>query len=101
MARARTTGAFPALEPVAAVRAAVRTSRQQQYLEQTAAAAITGTATRVERRLAELLERTGAAELVAGSSTYDRAALDASDVALAAVFGEIRTDRTGAIPARA
>jgi luciferase family oxidoreductase group 1 len=103
MARARTTGTFPPLEPVAAVRAAHRTPRQQQYLEQTAAAAIAGTPTRVERRLAELLERTGAAELVAGSSTYDRAALDASDAALAALFGRVGTDRIAAtaFPARA
>src|SRR3954470_20672760 len=38
MAQARTTGAFPALEPVAAVRAAARTPRQQEYVEQTTAA---------------------------------------------------------------
>ncbi len=87
MARARTTGTFPALEPVAAVRAAPRTPRQQQYLEQTAASAVAGTATQVERRLAELLDRTGAAELVASSSTHDRTALAASDAALAALFG--------------
>jgi luciferase family oxidoreductase group 1 len=88
MAQARTTGTFPALEPVAAVRTAVRTPRQQQYLEQAAAAAITGTAPQVAARLAELLDRTGAAELVASSSTYDRSALAASDAALAALFGQ-------------
>lgn len=82
MARARTTGVFRPLEPVAAVRAASRTACQQQYLEQTAAAAIAGTPARVESRLAELLDRTGAAELVASSSTHDRAALAASDSAL-------------------
>ncbi|RZU31146.1 MsnO8 family LLM class oxidoreductase [Blastococcus saxobsidens] len=86
MARSRTEGAFPALEPVAAVRAASRTPRQQQYLEQTAAAAIAGTPSQVESRLAELLDRTGAAELVAGSSTFDRDALAESDAALAAMF---------------
>jgi hypothetical protein len=42
MALSRTTGAFPPLEPVAAVRATARTSRQQQYLERTVAAAIAG-----------------------------------------------------------
>jgi luciferase family oxidoreductase group 1 len=86
MAQARTTGTFPPLEPVAAVRAADVSPRQQQYVEQTAAAAAAGTPAQVERRLAELLDRTGAAELVAGSSTFDRAALDASDAALAALF---------------
>jgi alkanesulfonate monooxygenase SsuD/methylene tetrahydromethanopterin reductase-like flavin-dependent oxidoreductase (luciferase family) len=87
MALSRTTGTFPALEPVAAVRAAPRTPRQQQYLERTAAMAIAGTPAQVESRLAELLERTGAAELVASSSTFDRAALAASDAALAALLG--------------
>jgi luciferase family oxidoreductase group 1 len=87
MARSRSEGAFPALEPVAAVRAAPRTPRQQEHLERTAAMAVAGTAAQVEARLAELLERTGAAELVASSSTYDRDALAASDAALAALLG--------------
>ncbi len=87
MAKSRTTGSFPPLEPVAAVRAAPRSPRQQQYLERTAAMAIAGTAASVETRLAELLERTGAAELVTSSSTFDRDALAASDEALAALLG--------------
>ena len=86
MAQARTTGAFPPLEPVAAVRWRTPTARQQQYLEQTAAGAVAGTPAQVADRLAELLERTGAAELVASSSTFDRAALAASDAALAGLF---------------
>ncbi|WP_200814613.1 MsnO8 family LLM class oxidoreductase [Blastococcus haudaquaticus] len=87
MAQARTTGIFPPLDPVAVVRRATRTPRQQQYLDQTAAGAVAGTPDQVESRLAELLERTGAAELVASSSTFDRGALAASDAALAALFG--------------
>ena len=87
MAQARTTGAFPPLEPVAAIRGRSWTARQRQYVEQTAAGAIAGTATDVAARLAELLERTGAAELVASSSTHDQAALAASDAALAELFG--------------
>ncbi|WP_433831251.1 MsnO8 family LLM class oxidoreductase [Actinoplanes sp. CA-015351] len=87
MAQARTQGDFPPLEPVAAIRGATRTARQQQYLDQTAAAAIAGTPAQVEGRLAELLDRTGAAELVAAGSTFDRAALAASDASLAAMFG--------------
>jgi luciferase family oxidoreductase group 1 len=90
MAQARTTGAFPPLEPVAAIRAVTWTARQRQYVEQTAAAAIAGTAAQVESRLAELLERTGAAELVASSSTFDRAALTASDAALAGLVAQPR-----------
>ncbi|WP_244295449.1 MsnO8 family LLM class oxidoreductase [Micromonospora orduensis] len=87
MAQGQTTGVFPPLEPVEAVRSAHRTSRQQQYLEQTAAAAIAGSPAQVERELAELLDRTGAAELVAAGSTFDRAALATSDAELAALFG--------------
>jgi luciferase family oxidoreductase group 1 len=86
MARSRTTGEFPPLEPVAAARAATPTPRQQQYLDQITAAAITGSPDRVERRLTDLLDRTGAAELVATGSTFDRDALHASDAALAAMF---------------
>ncbi|MEU8607741.1 MsnO8 family LLM class oxidoreductase [Actinoplanes sp. NPDC048791] len=86
MAQSRTTGVFPPLEPVAAARAAARTPRQQQYLDQITAAAITGPPDRVQRRLTEILDRTGAAELVATGSTFDRDALHASDAALAAMF---------------
>jgi len=89
MALSRTTGSFPALVPVAAVRAASPTPRQQQYLERTAAMAVAGTPASVGSRLAELLERTGAAELVASSSTFDRAALAASDAALAGLLGSV------------
>lgn len=87
MARSRTTGSFPPLEPVAAVKAAHRTAREQEHLERTAAAAVAGTAGQVAARLAELLDRTGAAELVAAGSTFDRDALAASDAALAALLG--------------
>lgn len=86
MARSRTTGEFPPLEPVAVARTAARTARQRQHVEQTVAAAITGSPARVEQRLAELFDRTGAAELVTAGSTYDRDALRASDAALAAIF---------------
>ncbi|PZA19966.1 LLM class flavin-dependent oxidoreductase [Modestobacter versicolor] len=97
MARARTEGAFPALEPVAAVRARSMTARQEQYVEQTLAAAIAGTPAQVESRLAELLDRTGAAELVASSSTFDRAALAASDASLAELFDQPTVGRAPAM----
>jgi luciferase family oxidoreductase group 1 len=87
MAQARTTGTFPPLEPVAAIRSRTMTAAQRRHVEETAAAGIAGTPEQVADRLAALLERTGAAELVASSSTYDRRALAASDTALAALFG--------------
>ncbi|GAA2881290.1 methylene-tetrahydromethanopterin reductase [Actinoplanes cyaneus] len=88
MARSRTTGVFPPLEPVATARSAARTAREQWYVEETVAAAVTGSPARVRSRLTELIDRTGAAELVAAGSTFDRDALRASDAALAAMFGE-------------
>ncbi|MCZ2836643.1 MsnO8 family LLM class oxidoreductase [Modestobacter sp. VKM Ac-2985] len=93
MAQARTTGAFPPLEAVADIRARTLSPRQAQYVDQTAAAAIAGTPAQVASRLTELLERTAAAELVASSSTHDRAALAASDAALAGLLGHQRADR--------
>ncbi|MGY2081845.1 MsnO8 family LLM class oxidoreductase [Modestobacter sp. SYSU DS0657] len=96
MAQARTTGAFPPLEPVAAIRAQDLTARQRQYVEQTAAGAIAGTAEQVAERLAALVERTDAAEVVASSSTFDRDALAASDAALAELFGGQAAGRAAA-----
>ncbi|HEV7872163.1 MAG TPA: MsnO8 family LLM class oxidoreductase [Modestobacter sp.] len=87
MAQARTTGVFPPLEPVAAIRATSMTAVQRRYVEESTATGIAGTAEQVGARLTELLERTGATELVASSSTFDRAALAGSDAALAALFG--------------
>ncbi|QNG37785.1 MsnO8 family LLM class oxidoreductase [Geodermatophilaceae bacterium NBWT11] len=81
MARARTTGVFPALEPVAAI--GPMTPTQQRYVEQTVAGAVAGSPHVVAEQLAELVARTGAAELVASSSTHDRGALAESDAALA------------------
>lgn len=63
------------------------TGPQRRYVDQTAAAAVTGTPEQVADRLTELLDRTGAAELVASSSTFDRSALADSDAALAELFG--------------
>ncbi|MGY1737138.1 MsnO8 family LLM class oxidoreductase [Geodermatophilus sp. SYSU D00684] len=87
MAQARTTGVFPPVEPVAAARAAAMTAVQRRHAERTAATAVAGTAPQVAARLAELAERTGATELVAAGSTHDRAALAASDAALAGLLG--------------
>jgi alkanesulfonate monooxygenase SsuD/methylene tetrahydromethanopterin reductase-like flavin-dependent oxidoreductase (luciferase family) len=82
MAQARTTGVFPPLQPVAEVRAAAMTATQRRYAERTAGMAVAGTPAQVATRIAELAERTGATELVASGSTFDRAALAASDEAL-------------------
>lgn len=44
-----------------------------------------GTATEVAEELTTLVERTGAVEVIAFSSTFDPVALDESDAALAAL----------------
>jgi luciferase family oxidoreductase group 1 len=87
MAQARTAGTFPPLEPVAAIRARTMTPAQQRYVAETAGAAIAGTPAEVADRLGDLLDRTGAGELVASSSTFDRGALAESDAALAELLG--------------
>ena len=87
MAQARTTGTFPPLEPVVTIRSRAMTAAQRRHVQETSAAAIAGTPEQVGSRLAGLLSRTGAHELVASSSTYDRSALADSDAALAEVFG--------------
>jgi luciferase family oxidoreductase group 1 len=96
MAQARTTGSFPALEPVETIRAQAMTPAQERYIEQTAAAAIAGTPAEVADRLADLLDRTGARELVASSSTFDRTALAESDAALAELFARQPSDVSAA-----
>ncbi|SDN53542.1 luciferase family oxidoreductase, group 1 [Klenkia soli] len=82
MAQARTTGTFPPLQPVDSIRG--MTATQRRYVEQSSA--VTGTPAQVADELGGLLARTGAAELVASSSTHDRGALAESDAALAELF---------------
>ena len=82
MARARETGEFPPLEPVAAIRARDWSSQARRRVDSALDSAVLGSAATVRRRLDELVERTGADELLASTSTYDREALFASDAAL-------------------
>jgi luciferase family oxidoreductase group 1 len=90
MAQARTTGTFPPLQP-----ARPMTGTQRRYAEQTVAAAVTGTPGHVAEQLHTLLARTGAAELVASSSTHDRGALAESDAALAELVSAAATPARG------
>ncbi|MFD7025606.1 MsnO8 family LLM class oxidoreductase [Promicromonospora sukumoe] len=82
MARSRQTGEFGPLEPVAAIRAQTWTSQLRERVEAQLAQGAVGSAATVARRLDRLAEVTGAEEIMAFSSTYDRAAQAASDVAL-------------------
>lgn len=80
MVEARATGAFPPLRPEPST---TLTDRQQTAVAQHVDQAVHGTVEDVADQLRHLVGRTGAAEVLAFTSTHDRAALARSDVALA------------------
>jgi len=86
MARSRSTGAFDSLEPVARIRATSWSASESRRVEQGLATTVAGSASTVRRRIEQILERTGAQEVLATGSTYDRDALRASDRDLARVL---------------
>lgn len=81
LAAARTTGAFPPLEPPDPDRALTR--RQREIVAAARARTIAGDPDTVAEGLDDLVERTGADELLVTASTWDRDALTDSDAALA------------------
>ncbi|WP_251839160.1 MsnO8 family LLM class oxidoreductase [Oceanitalea stevensii] len=82
MAESRTTGAFPPLEPVEAVRRRQPTDKQRATIAGFLSSALYGTPTAVGVSLAALAERTGADEVMVSTSTYDREELAHADAAL-------------------
>ena len=82
MARSRQTGEFPPLESPAAIRAHPWPDQVRRRVESALDRAVAGGPGTVRRALERLAERTGADELMASTSTYDREALLASDAAL-------------------
>nr|WP_302477541.1 LLM class flavin-dependent oxidoreductase [Aeromicrobium stalagmiti] len=87
MARSRQTGEFPPLEAVESIRAQAWTSQLRQRVEASLDAAVAGSPATVRASLDELVTRTGADELMASTSTYDREALLASDALLREIVG--------------
>ncbi len=87
MARSRQTGEFPPLEPASAIRAAPWPDQLRRRVDSSLARAVAGGPATVRRALERLVERTGADELLASTSTYDREALFASDAALRRLVG--------------
>jgi luciferase family oxidoreductase group 1 len=81
LAAARTTGQFPALEPVDPDR--VQSARQAALVEDVVGRTVHGDDTTVAAEIGDLLDRTGAAELLASTSTFDLDALGESDARLA------------------
>jgi len=87
MARSRQTGEFPALESVESIRSQPWTTQLRQRVETSLDQAIAGSPQTVRARLDDLVARTGADELMASTSTYDRDDLLASDAALRDLVG--------------
>ena len=90
MARSRQTGEFGLLEPTEAIRAQTWTNQLHDRVEAHLARTTAGSPDTVRSRLDQLAETTGADELLAFTSTYERDAQLASDAALA----KIMTGRT-------
>jgi luciferase family oxidoreductase group 1 len=86
MVRSRRTGVFDSLEPAAAIRDRRWDDQDAERVARGLDAVTAGGPTTVRRRLEQLVERTGADELLASGATYDRAALAASDASLAALL---------------
>src|SRR5690625_8028604 len=83
MARSRTTGVFEQLEPVERIRREDWSEKETRRVEKGVAAAVAGTVDTVRRRIEQIVERSGAAEILSTGSTYDREALADSDRRLA------------------
>lgn len=86
MARSRQTGEFGALEPISAIRDQAWSNQVRERVEAHLARTTAGSPETVRRRLDQLAETTGADELLAFTSTYDRDAQLASDAALAEIM---------------
>ncbi|NMH90104.1 MsnO8 family LLM class oxidoreductase [Pseudonocardia bannensis] len=86
LAAARTNGEFPALEPVAGVASRTLSARQRSVVDAAVGRTVHGDDATVAAELDALLARTGADEVLASTSTFDRAALAESDTRLAALF---------------
>lgn len=79
MARSRQTGEFPPLESIGSIRAQPWTAQLRQRIDTSLDQALAGSPSTVRRQLDDLAARTGADELMASTSTYDREALLESD----------------------
>jgi luciferase family oxidoreductase group 1 len=87
MARSRQTGEFPPLESIDAIGAQSWSSQVTQRVEASLDQAVAGSPATVRRMLDDLVARSGADELMASTSTYDRDDLLASDGALRDLVG--------------
>lgn len=88
-AESRRTGVFAALREVRPAELDGLTARDRSAVDRQLEHAVYGTPEQVQERLTALVRRTGAAEVLASTSTYDREALAAADAALAALVLEV------------
>ncbi|WP_185994477.1 MsnO8 family LLM class oxidoreductase [Nocardioides campestrisoli] len=86
MVASRRTGSFDPLQPVPEIRERLADDRDAARAQAGLDRVTAGSPATVRRRLEQLAEATGADELLASGSTYDRDALAASDAALAALL---------------
>ena len=93
-AASKIQGAFPPLESPSTIRAKDLTARQHDRLATMAANTITGTPERVMPILTDLVQQTGADELLISGSTFDHAAALHSDMLLAHAWNIHPVDRT-------
>ncbi|MGV8875473.1 MAG: MsnO8 family LLM class oxidoreductase [Rhodococcus sp. (in: high G+C Gram-positive bacteria)] len=89
MARSRREGEFPPLEPTSQIDTTQWTPQTRNRIEASLASTILGTAEQVRPRLEELIGRTDANEIMASTSTYDRAELFGADAAFAQLAGAV------------
>lgn len=87
MTHSREIGEFPPLESVESILARDFTDRQQQQIDLWLDNAIYGDAESVRDQLGDLIDRTGADEIMASTSTFDAQDLADADAELAALFG--------------
>ncbi|MGP9538660.1 MsnO8 family LLM class oxidoreductase [Brachybacterium sp. AOP43-C2-M15] len=87
MARSRETGVFPPLDSVAAIRGRELSARERSRIERGLETTWAGGERTVTARVEQVLERTGADELLVSGSTFDREALAESDRRVAALLG--------------
>lgn len=85
MARARETGEFGPLEPVDQIRQHTWSAQTQRRVDRGLSRAVAGTRKDVRSQLEQLVDATGAEELMVSTSTYDRGALAVLDAEVAGV----------------
>ncbi|MDV7354841.1 LLM class flavin-dependent oxidoreductase [Rhodococcus oxybenzonivorans] len=88
LASSSRTGEFPALESVSVLRDRPWTQRMREQIDASIESSIHGTADEVREQLDSLFARTGADELLASTSTFDREALLDADRSLSLLYRE-------------